>query len=155
MQHSHHVDERRVLLQVHLIGHRPAEPGDVLDPARQPVLVLEHGDDDLGNAERGDGEIVRAQAERNPPDDESGTGGEQPADEPGEDYRQAEAAEIAGLGGLHCFYGIHRRVEERPRAEEAGEHNDRQNERAGAAAGEIAGERKREAACRRQDEQAR
>ena len=153
VQHGHHVDEERVPLQVHLMGRRPGEPGQVLDAARQPVLVLEHGDDDLGNAERGDGEIVRAQPERDPADDEGCGGGEQPAREPGEDDGQAEAAEIAGPGGLHRLDGVHRRVEEGPRAEEAGEGDDRERRRAGAAAGQIAGERQRQPARRHQDDE--
>ena len=137
VQHGHKIDELRVPLQVHLIGHRAGEPGHILHPAGQPVLVLEHGDHDLGNAERGDGEIVRAQAERDPSDDEGGRGGEQPAREPGEQDGQAEAAEIAGLGRLHRLDRIHRRVEERPRAEQPGGQHRRQRRRT--AAGRAAG----------------
>ena len=75
-------------------------PITFLTPRRQPVLVLQDGDDDLGDAERGDGEVVGPQAKGRLADDPGRAGRQKPAHGPGEEDRQAEAAEIAGGGGV-------------------------------------------------------
>ncbi|PJN96740.1 monofunctional biosynthetic peptidoglycan transglycosylase [Amaricoccus sp. HAR-UPW-R2A-40] len=87
-------------LQLALGRDGAGDAGDVLDAPGQPVLVLDRGEDDLGDAERGDGEIVRAQAERDLAYQIGGPRGEEPAHRPGDQHRQAEAAEIAGRRGV-------------------------------------------------------
>ena len=91
------LDPGRVLEHA-LVGERTRQAGDVLDAAGQPVLVLEDREDDLGDAEGGDGEVVGAQAERELADEVGGPRGEEAADRPGDQHRQAEAAEVAGGG---------------------------------------------------------
>ena len=111
-------------LQVALDGDRPGKAGHVLDAAGQPVLVLEDGEDDLGDAEGGDGEVVRAQAERHLADEPGGPGGEDAADQPAEEDRQVEAAEVAGGGGVDRLDRLRRRVEEDAHQEVADEHDE-------------------------------
>ena len=124
------VEEPGALLQVDLVGHRSVEARDVLHAAAEPVLVLDDGDDDLGDAERGDGEVVRAQPQRDLADEPRRAGGEQTADRPGKDDRQTGAAEIAGGGTVDAFDLVHRRVEEDAGDEEAGDEDDRRPRRA-------------------------
>ena len=93
-------DEGGVLLQVDLIRDGAGDAGDVLDAAGQPFLVLQDGDDDLADAQRGDGEIVGPQAKGHLAHAPGGGGGEQRPHRPGQQHRQAKPAEVAVLGGL-------------------------------------------------------
>mmetsp|Transcript_23572 Transcript_23572/g.41693 ORF Transcript_23572/g.41693 Transcript_23572/m.41693 type:complete len:223 (+) Transcript_23572:3070-3738(+) len=56
---GHPVDKARIVLQINLVRGRAGQAHHIFHAARQPVFVLHHGDDDLGNAERCDGQIIR------------------------------------------------------------------------------------------------
>ena len=77
----------RVVLQVDLIGHRARDADNILDAARQPVLVLEHSDDDFRDAQGGNRKVIRPQPKRGFSDQPGSTGGQQPANRPGKDHR--------------------------------------------------------------------
>ena len=108
-RHGPVLEPRRVL-QVDLVRDRARQAGDVLDPARQPLLVLEDCDDDLGDAEGGDCQVVGAEAEADLTHPGRG-GGERSAHQPGQDDGKAEPAEVAAGGGIDRFDGIDSRRE--------------------------------------------
>ena len=60
------------------VGHRTWNIDDVLDAAVQPVLVLENGNHDFGDAQRGYGEVVGAQAERGLADSQAAPAAKRP-----------------------------------------------------------------------------
>ena len=70
-------------------------PITFLTPRAQPVLVLHHRDDDLGDPKRRDGEVVRAQAKRRLADDPGRTRGQQRR-------RPARPSGPAGRGRRDC-----------------------------------------------------
>ena len=57
------------------------DAGDARRPAREPDPVVGHDADDLAEAERHDGEVVAAHAQRRVADEHPGEGGQQPADD--------------------------------------------------------------------------
>ncbi|MPL73682.1 hypothetical protein SDC9_19488 [bioreactor metagenome] len=91
------LEKARIGLQVDLVGHGPGarNAGHVQHAAVEPFLVLQHRDDDLADAEGGDGEVIRTQAERGLADHPGGAGGKQRPHRPGQQRRQAEPAQIA------------------------------------------------------------
>ena len=91
------VQKLLAFLQLNLLRHRPGagQLGDVFHAARQPVFVLHHRDDNLGNAQRGNRQIVRPQAQRRLADGPGGSGGQKAAHRPGDQRWQAETADIA------------------------------------------------------------
>ena len=114
-------------MQVDLVGDGPGA-GDAVDvqhAPREPFLVLEGGHDDLSDAEGGDRQIVRAQAERRLADDPGGAGGEERAYRPGQKHRQAEPAKIALGGGVDRLDHRDGRVEDRAIKEEAQDQDQR------------------------------
>ena len=119
----HPVDEGRGLLQVDLVGHRAGQADHVLHAARQPVLVLEHGNDDLGDPERRDGEVVRAQAKRGLANDPGRARGKDAAHRPAQNDGQAKPPEVAGRGRIDGLDRAAGRVEDHPVKHEATEKN--------------------------------
>ena len=89
-------------MQIDLVRHGPwaGQVDNVLHPARQPVFGFDDDDDDLGDAKRGNGEVVRAQAKADLADDPSRNPGHQRADGPCDQRGQAKAADIAIGGGV-------------------------------------------------------
>ena len=96
-----------------------------LTPPGEPFLVLEEGDDDLGDAQGGDGEIVGAKAQADLPGGPGRARGQRASHQPGKDDGQAEASQVAGDGRLHGLDGPHRGLEERPRRQVTGRHHQR------------------------------
>ena len=124
------LDKGRIGLQVHLVGHRARHAGHVLDPAREPVLVLHHRDHDLGDAERRDGQIIRPEPQSRLADHPGRPRREQPAHRPADQHRKPETAEIAGRGRAHRLDRRHRRVKDRAVEEKAREKHPRHGQRA-------------------------
>ncbi len=78
--------------------YRPRDRRHRQRSARQPVHVLEEGADDLGDADRGDREIVGAEPEADLADEERYTGGDRAAEDPASPNRKAETADPVGSG---------------------------------------------------------
>jgi hypothetical protein len=93
-QHQHEAQQHQRVAPRHQPVERPRDARDPPDPAGQPRLVLQHQPDDLGDADRRDGEIVGAQPERHQPDQQAQHRGDchgtQEAQRPG----QAEPAHV-------------------------------------------------------------
>ena len=128
-------DEFRAVLQVDLIGNRPGarDAVDVEHAAVKPLLVLEHRHEDLGNPERRDGEIVRAQTQGRLAHEPGRPSGQDCAHGPGDQRRQAEPAEVALRRGVDRLDRFDRRVEGPAISEESRDQHGRHREPAQAA----------------------
>jgi hypothetical protein len=117
---------------------RARDADHVFDAAREPVFVFQDREDDFGNAKRGDGQIIGAQAECCFADQPRDTGGEQTTHWPCDHRRQAEAAEIAGGGRIGPFDGLNRGIENGAKHEEADDGDGDQDQGAPARFGQFA-----------------
>ena len=92
--------EAGIGLQVQLVRDRARDAGHVEDAARQPAFVSHHGDDDLADPQRRDGEIVRPKPQRDLAHGPGGSRRQQPAHRPAEQHGQAKPADVARLRGV-------------------------------------------------------
>src|SRR5690606_21358203 len=116
-------------LECSFTGDGARNAGDILDTTGQPVLILENGKNDLGNAKRCDREIVGPQTERHLADKIGRSRRESPAHRPGNQNRQPETAKIALYARIDRLYRIRCGIKKDPHDDVAGK--DREERRPG------------------------
>ena len=101
-------------VEINLIGNRARETGNILYASGQPILKFQEIDDDLGNAKRGNRQIIRAQAKRNPAHNPGDRGGKDAANGPAEDDRHASPTQKPGTCRINRLDGADGGINDHP-----------------------------------------